>query len=161
MTFPRVGGSQPGPQQSVGHIHLIGEEWIEHGYKATPIFDEVEPCAICDAPNQTCTHFTTTYEGVPVARFEDSALPAPRSGAWQPGSFSDSDRYDVPQGSQASQPSRETPVAPTVDYGLSITEDPDNPGFGLIDAPHASTETAAVESFTFNEDGEYVAIRQD
>lgn len=50
-------GSYSGPSHETG-TRLIGEEWIEHGYKINPIFEEVEPCPICDAPNQTCSIHT-------------------------------------------------------------------------------------------------------
>lgn len=40
---------------------LIGEEWIADGYKATPIFEQVEPCIICGAQNNTCTE----HDGYP------------------------------------------------------------------------------------------------
>lgn len=42
-------GSYPDP------LYLIGEEWIEHGYRVSPIFDQFEPCIVCGAPNSTCT----------------------------------------------------------------------------------------------------------
>lgn len=42
----------PGPDR------LIGQSWIDHGYRVSPSFDEVEPCPICGAANQVCTNAT-------------------------------------------------------------------------------------------------------
>lgn len=48
-------GSYPGP------LHLVGQEWVEHGYRVSPIFENPEPCIICGAPQSTCGE----HEGYP------------------------------------------------------------------------------------------------
>lgn len=37
-------------------MHLIGQEWVEHGYPVSKTFEQVDPCIICGAPENTCTH---------------------------------------------------------------------------------------------------------
>lgn len=37
-------------------MHLIGQEWVEHGYPVSKTFETVEPCIIDGAPQNTCTH---------------------------------------------------------------------------------------------------------
>lgn len=166
-------GSYPGPfrslsspEQSVGHIHLIGEEWVEHGYKTTPIFDEVEPCAICDAPDQTCTHFNTVpFEGSNIdmsPRFTPSDLPEPAD-SYQPGSFAESDPYDVPGGSQASQPEKRDSL-PTTPDDFELVVDPDDADYGLLTGvkPTAgNTGTAPVPSYEVDEDGDFIVVPQE
>lgn len=36
-------------------MHLIGQEWIEHGYQTFGYQDDVDPCVIDGTPNNTCT----------------------------------------------------------------------------------------------------------
>lgn len=63
-------GSYPDPFGIIGEepLRLIGQEWVDHGYPITPIFEEVEPCPICDMPNQVCT--------------EEHAYPPPNPEVW-------------------------------------------------------------------------------
>lgn len=163
MTY--ANGSYPGPQQSVGELRIIGQEWVDHGYKITPIFEEIEPCAICDAPDQNCTHFTV-YDpyaqegGSDVSRFTPSDLPEPAEQGYLPGQFAESDPYDIPQGSQSTQPERR-PNATAKPNPFEVVTDPDDPDYGIITSgavPDGDPATASAPSFTFNEDGDYVAI---
>lgn len=37
---------------------MIGQSWVDHGYRPTPTFDSVEDCPVCGAPQTTCTNET-------------------------------------------------------------------------------------------------------
>lgn len=155
---------QPGePEQSAGHVRLIGEEWIEHGYRASPIFDEVEPCAICDAPNQTCTHFTSmSYEGNSMSRLTPSSLPEPDND-YIPGSFVESDSYDDPKGSQAFQPEKREEL-PTQEDDFELKVDPDDSDYGLLTGVKPNPDnvgSAPIDSYLVDEDGDYVVVPQE
>lgn len=61
-------GSYPDPLHIFGELplhqtELIGAEWIDHGFRVSPILGGADPCPICDAPNQVCTaHNTIAFQ---------------------------------------------------------------------------------------------------
>ena len=53
-----------------GPSRLIGEEWVEHGYRTSPTTLVPDECPICGSPNNTCTALTHAI-GMEMQRQED------------------------------------------------------------------------------------------
>lgn len=100
-----------------------------------------------------------------MARLDPSSLPEPTDETgYVAGSFVESDRYDVPQGSQSSQPSRdysEAEAAPPA--GVTLYQDVDDPAFAILTGTQplpGQTSVAPISHNEFEHDDDFVVVPQ-
>ena len=166
-------GSYSGPFASHDEDRIIGTEWIEHGYKFIPIVEEVDPCIIDGAPQNTCTdssHEHTTDGGsTPVPGYDIPETGShSKGGGYVPGSFVDSDRYDIPEGSQRMQPGApDESDAPTVEPNIYAYQDPNDPGYAIVGGtdlevlPPGTYAGLPSTEFDTSDGGDYMVVPPD
>jgi hypothetical protein len=98
-----------------------------------------------------------------MGRLEPSELPEPSSDSgYTPGQFVRSDKYDRPEGSQSSQPSRDYNEAEPSESKFRMYQDPDDPEFALIEGVRPNYDlSASVPANQVDDDDDYVIVPQD
>jgi hypothetical protein len=151
-------GSDSGP------LHLIGQEWVEHGYPLTPDFAEAWPCIIDGVPFNACVGHDDSTGGLAMGVQFDvpppNSTPDPRP--YNPGEFMTSDRYDVPEGSQSDQPDT-PPSFTTLDQSVQVYQNPLDPNTATVEGSESvppGTTTGLPQTQFSVEDGAFLVIPQ-
>lgn len=98
-----------------------------------------------------------------MGRLEPSDLPEPSSeNGYTPGQFVRSDKYDRPEGSQSSQPSRDYSEAEQSESTFRMYQDPDDPEFALIEGVRLNyDQSASIPASQVDDEDDFVIVPQD
>jgi len=156
----------PGPDR------LVGEEWIEHGYQASPSFLVPEECPICGSPDGTCTDATHRFgmalqqdelNGIPgqvypVYQAPPSDEPDPIRG-YVPGSNPTAEAYDIPEGSQ-SEYDPDANLVPSADSNQTLYGNDEDPEFAYSNSPLNPDDPSYVQlaGTDFDEEDGYITL---